>query len=382
MSLHREGAWSNMPPNKRMQQTGGAMVGRGAPPAADARCSTGAIMTGPIAHMNPADPDTPARHTSYNCRSAARTFHWASVCQTGAATECHESRSAGLQVQALRDRGRHLGRSPLSASSQDSGENGRQLPMSTDVTGANRRSSGQQTAVPGLSSEPTDGAPSNKPMHLTAPFGGRAWCTEQWARPPHARHSAGAGAAGDRRCSADSRNSGGKVQRLWMAILAASLAGCGTTQPSPVAAAREIALRETIPGGGSSLRTEACGGLWVVPLQAGFVARYDETLSDSWVFAELFNDAGSRCAYGFSDQANPMNANTPTALAVPYFLVSPEDVPSRCQYPTHIASLHATLFSGAGSVQRLPPLVVREFGMNLDLSGDTTTNPDAGPCDR
>ena len=26
-------------PNKRMQQTGGAMVGRGAPPAADARCS-------------------------------------------------------------------------------------------------------------------------------------------------------------------------------------------------------------------------------------------------------------------------------------------------------------------------------------------------------
>lgn len=144
---------------------------------------------------------------------------------------------------------------------------------------------------------------------------------------------------------------------------------------------QNISILWRSPGDGATITTRACGSVYVLPLEMGVMARHDEALARPFVFVELFNSGNRRCASGSSTVLRPLPAGEAGTFVIRQFFVSPEEVPNPCSYPAAIVFGRATLVSGSGSIPALPQHAIRNFPMNLRLSGSTDPlSVYAGPC--
>ncbi len=187
-----------------------------------------------------------------------------------------------------------------------------------------------------------------------------------------------------------------------LAVLAMSTLGCGGNggRPDlPVSAGfadPNLAPTVVLPGGemnpeqlsvlwrspeqGSTVSTQACGSMWVLPIQMDFLVRPDQDRDGAILFAELFNMAGIRCAYGFGLGIGALHAGRATLFSVRRFSVARENVPSECQYPAHVATVRAHLLGEFGSVRTAERLSVAVFKYDIHLVGQTGATP--GPPGR
>jgi len=157
----------------------------------------------------------------------------------------------------------------------------------------------------------------------------------------------------------------------WRVALAALMTlECGGGSGSPMTPssqpAQDISLVSGAPAPGSPITVADCSGTCTRDLLLTFSVTFATAIPDALLYVELFNPAGTLCAFNFTDPRS-LSARQPTQFISDFLVLGPGPDPY-CTYPATTTRIHTSLLSSSQGING-PRLLEKDFAATYTFDG-------------